>query len=309
MSEIQWEEAILARSVHLDEVDTDVFCASKDDLWTPPGARGIFGGQTICQTLLAAIQSVESQYHVHSFHGYFLLAGDSDRNLVFHVFRIRDGKSFATRTVEARQQNKAVFTATIQFHVPEPSFGLELQESIPAVVPPDNLPSDRDILRGMAEDQRVPPKMRDLFRKRLEQPASAHRRPVPPLASETGREPVERFWMQVTGELSDDPIIHLVALAYMSDMGMLGAAYPPFGGLPRNQPSMMVSLDHSMWFHSREFRADSWLLFEIRCIRAAGARVLGLLKVWTQEGHLVLSCTQEGLSRHKRELKLLGPKL
>uniref|UniRef100_A0A7S4Q790 Acyl-CoA thioesterase II n=1 Tax=Alexandrium monilatum TaxID=311494 RepID=A0A7S4Q790_9DINO len=302
---VDWEEAILQRSIKLDEVDTDVFCASKDDLWRPPGARGVFGGQTICQTLHAAILSAPSNLAVHSFHGYFLLAGDPDRNIVFHVERVRDGGSFVTRAVEARQRGKAIFVATVQFHRPEPSRGLEVSEAMPPVPDPEGLKSDREILAEMAEDPGLSARMREFYRTSLSRPARAERRQVPRPRSLADNEPVEWFWTRVAGKLSDDVEIHLICMAYMSDMGMLSPAYVPFGGIRRNQPSMMVSLDHSMWFHSRNFRADDWLLVEIRCIKAGNARILSLSKVWTRAGELVFSCAQEGLARHSEQLQPL----
>jgi len=302
---VDWEEAILQRSIRLDEVDTDVFCASRDDLWRPPGARGVFGGQTICQTLHAAILSAPTELAVHSFHGYFLLAGDPDRNIVFHVERVRDGSSFVTRSVEARQRGKAIFAATVQFHRPEPSRGPEIAADIPRVPGPDGLKSDREVLAEMAEDPGLSARMREFYRNALARPARAERREVPPRPG-AEHEPVQYFWTRVSGKLSNESEIHLICLAYMSDMGMLSPAYVPFGGIRRNQPSMMVSLDHSMWFHSSNFRADDWLLVEIRCVKAGSARILSFCKVWTRGGELVFSCAQEGLARHSEPLQPLS---
>lgn len=48
-------------------------------------------------------------------HCYFVLAGDSGTPILYHVERVRDGKSFVTRTVQARQRGKCIFTTTISF--------------------------------------------------------------------------------------------------------------------------------------------------------------------------------------------------
>lgn len=297
-----WEEATLQKSIQLEEVDSDVFLASKEDLWRPLGARGVFGGQTICQSLHAAILSVPSDYAVHSFHGFFLLAGDAERNIVLHVQRVRDGGSFVTRSVEARQRGRIIFSATVQFHRPEPSNGLDVAQVLPAVPGPEGLKSDRDILQEMSNDPRLSARMREFYRQTLARPARAERRAAPAPEGMDPREPVEYYWNRVRGRLGDNKEIHLICLAYMSDMGMLACAYAPFGGIQRNQPSMMVSLDHSMWFHSMNFRADDWLLFQIRCVCAGGARILSFCRVWTQPGELIFSCAQEGLARHSEPL-------
>jgi acyl-CoA thioesterase II len=48
-------------------------------------------------------------------HCYFVLAGDPGVPIVYHVERLRDGLSFSTRTVQARQKGKPIFTTTMSF--------------------------------------------------------------------------------------------------------------------------------------------------------------------------------------------------
>lgn len=43
------------------------------------------------------------------FQCYFLLAGDETRPIYFHVSRLRDGGSYVTRLVEAKQKGKCIF--------------------------------------------------------------------------------------------------------------------------------------------------------------------------------------------------------
>ena len=85
-------------------------------IWHPPGARGIYGGGAISQSLLAAYKTLPSnEYVIHSMHCYFVLAGDSDTPVIYHVERVRDGRGFVTRTVQARQTGRVIFTATMSF--------------------------------------------------------------------------------------------------------------------------------------------------------------------------------------------------
>ena len=58
-------------------------------------------------------------------HCYFVLAGDSNIPVLYHVERVREGKSFMTRTVQARQRGKCIFTTTVSF-VREGSAGEEV---------------------------------------------------------------------------------------------------------------------------------------------------------------------------------------
>ena len=57
-----------------------------------------------------------------------------------------------------------------------------------------------------------------------------------------------------TGRLSDDPNVHRCVAAYASDFALLRTTMLPHGW-PNPFLRVMVSLDHSMWFHTREFRA------------------------------------------------------
>jgi acyl-CoA thioesterase II len=71
-------------------------------------------------------------------HCYFVLAGDSELPIVYHVERVRDGKSFATRTVQARQRGRPIFTTTLSFNR-EDSGGkqkIEHASRMPNVPPP-----------------------------------------------------------------------------------------------------------------------------------------------------------------------------
>ncbi len=48
-------------------------------------------------------------------HCYFVLAGDASIPILYHVERVREGKSFLTRAVQARQKGKCIFTTTASF--------------------------------------------------------------------------------------------------------------------------------------------------------------------------------------------------
>lgn len=93
------------------------------ELWHPPGARGIYGGAVIAQCLAAAQHTVpppspangNAVFLIHSMHCYFVLAGDPTISILYHVERVREGKSFITRTVQARQRGKCIFTTTLSF--------------------------------------------------------------------------------------------------------------------------------------------------------------------------------------------------
>jgi len=105
---------------------------SPDNGWTR-----VFGGQVVAQALCAAQRSVPDRAP-HSLHAYFILGGDPKEPIAFEVERIRDGRSFATRRVVARQRGEAIFVMSASFHIAED--GLDHYIAAPPAVTPDQTP-------------------------------------------------------------------------------------------------------------------------------------------------------------------------
>lgn len=249
----------------------------------------VFGGQVAAQALTAAIRTVAEGYAVHSMHSYFLRPGDTAVPIVYDVEAIRDGRSFATRRVVARQHGRPIYFLTGSFQRPEEGF--EHQDVMPEVAPPEDGMSFHDLMRqrGSEESEAFAKEWAALDVRWLGN-------------SEHGLEPDPRhpararLWLRVNGSLSDDPHEHLAVFTYASDMTLLGAAMVPHG-ITLTAPGMLpASLDHTIWFH-RPFRADEWFLYDQLSPSAQGGRGLVLGRVFTQDGGLVATVAQEGLIR------------
>ena len=76
-------------------------------------SRHVFGGQVLAQALYAAIATVPKERRPHSMHAYFLRPGQVDKPIVYEVDPIRDGGSFTTRRVVAKQDGKAIFNTSM----------------------------------------------------------------------------------------------------------------------------------------------------------------------------------------------------
>jgi acyl-CoA thioesterase-2 len=270
----------------LERLDRDIFRGKSQDL----GWGAIFGGQVLGQALSAAAQTIGPERPVHSFHGYFLRAGDLRRPIVYSVDRLREGKSFSTRRVDAIQEGQAIFSLHASFQVEEPGF--EHQDPMPEVPPPESLASERDLAIAVAD--RLPATLRAI--------ATADRpieiRPVEPRNPLKPKpvDPRRHLWVRAVDALADDAALHRYLLAYASDFSFLGAALDPHG-VSWITPGMHVaSLDHAMWFH-RPFRFDDWLLYVIESPTASGARGLVRGRFFDRAGRLVASTMQEGLVR------------
>src|ERR1051326_3682628 len=134
------------------------------------GWQRVFGGQVIGQALVAAVRTVEASRPPHSTHAYFLLPGDPKVPIIYDVDRIRDGKSFTTRRVTARQHGHPIFSMLVSFHADEA--GLERRAKSPNVPLPDDLPSEYDLRKKML------PTMPDPVRRYYERERPIELRPV-----------------------------------------------------------------------------------------------------------------------------------
>ena len=105
----------------------------------------VFGGQVLAQALLAASRTVPADRTVHSLHAYFLVAGRTDLPIVYDVEAVRDGGSFSSRRVVARQAGKVIFYLSASFHLLEE--GYEHADPVPEGVPaPEDCPRLGDAL-------------------------------------------------------------------------------------------------------------------------------------------------------------------
>ncbi len=92
-------------------------------------------------------------------------------------------------------------------------------------------------------------------------------------------------------------MLHICALAYMSDLTLLGSAQVTH--LEERAHLQVSSLDHAMWF-MRPFRADEWLLYDQSSPSACGGRALTQGKIFKRSGEMVAAVMQEGLTRYQR---------
>jgi acyl-CoA thioesterase-2 len=242
-----------------------------------------FGGHVAGQSLVSAVRTVDPRYQVHSLHGYFLRPGDARSPSVYIVERLRDGGSFVTRRVNAIQHGETIFSMSASFQLDQT--GIEHQDAMPAAPGPEealNFRSggafdDAGFAQFAEWDVRVVP--RDKINR------------LPGKASQ------QQVWLRHREPLPDDPVLHICALAYMSDLTLLGSAQ--VNHLDERQYLQVASLDHAMWF-MRPFRADEWLLYDQSSPSACGGRALCEGKIYNRYGELVASVMQEGLTRYQR---------
>lgn len=233
---------------------------------------GLYGGQIVAQGLRAACHTTEDDRLPHSLHAYFIRSGAMEREVRYEVERLRDGRSFSTRRVVARQGDEVLAELAVSFQVSEPSIDVSTR-AMPEVPSVHELP---------------------------EHPWSplVERRFIP--TDELGR---AAAWMRVTESLGDDPRLQLAALTFLSDdlptdsVGMLHPARVlPGSG---KWPFFNASLDHTIHFHA-PVRVDRHHLHDFRATRFAEGRGLSRGDVFDAEGRHVATIAQELLLRPRR---------
>jgi acyl-CoA thioesterase II len=257
------------------------------------GATGftrVYGGQVLAQSLAAAQRTVSEPRPMHSLHGYFLLAGDPKIPIIYDVERVRDGGSFTTRRVKAVQHGQAIFVMNASFHRPEGGF--EHQAEMPKVPAPEELPSERELRKGLVE--KMPENLRNYLLR--DRPIEMRLVEADRYVSRKKGEPKQHVWLKASGKLPDVPNIHQCVLAYASDFTLLDTALIAHGKLMFDTDIQLASLDHALWVH-RPFRADEWLLYVQDSPSASGARGFSRGSVFSRDGVLVASTAQEGLMR------------
>lgn len=273
--------------LELEQLDTNLFRSRVNQINVN---RSLFGGQILAQGLKAAALTVEAGRTVHSLHGYFLLAGMSDIPVIYDVELTRDGGSFSTRRVVARQRARPIFHMELSFHRQESGFEHELALDID-VPDPDELMSTNDLARKFAD--RLPKSAASMGQQSI-----VELKPVSPEDFFLRKAQTSRglYWIRSSSPLPDDPLTQTCAVAYLSDYFLTSTVVLKHTVSMMSGQVMMASLDHAMWFH-RPSRADEWLLVDAVSPFAGGARGLTRAQIFNRERRLVASVAQEGLVR------------
>lgn len=236
---------------------------------------GLYGGQIVAQALRAAAATTPEDAMPHSCHAYFIRPGDADEPIRFEVQRLRDGRSYSTREVVARQSTGAILGLSASFARPDDTEVDVQLRTAPVVAPPDQLDGES---------------WSDVFERR-NGPFDAG---------------MVTAWFRFPGDVPADPLLGACGLAYASDdlpSEAVVTLHPEAGGPTGDgQPYEYytgTSLDHALWFH-RPVVPGSWQLHTVSCVGLIGSRGLAVGAVFNGDGEQIASYTQEVLVRPRR---------
>lgn len=283
----------LLELLKLEQIDNDVF---RGPITNEPWMR-VFGGQVIGQALQAACETIENDRLPHSLHAYFLRPGDPKKPIIYNVERDRDGKSFSSRRVVAKQNGKPILNLACSFQDFEGGF--HHQFDMPDVPPPESLKSELDLIFEVLNGP--PSQMQDIINGNLEH--IIRKRPIEfrPIDQERyltlrNSVPKQCTWFKSLTPIPDNQILQRVLLAFSSDFFLLSTCLEPHAATWDEKRMQVASLDHAVWFHE-DFRIDDWLLYVLDSPWAGGGRGMNRGLVYTRDGKLVASVAQEGLIR------------
>ena len=256
------------------------------------GSPNVFGGQVLAQALSAANKSITNERVLHSLHAYFLEAGNLELPITYLVNVMRDGGSFSTRRVTAKQGEKTIFILAASFHKEEK--GHEHQVKFESKIKqPEDLLSWDDMLQQLGDF--LPKKLKSFLE--IERPIDFKPTFVVNPLDQKNLEPYSDVWFKVKGSVTglDLPLKQQI-LTYISDYNILNSTLYPNASKANFGNTQMASLDHSMWFF-REFDLEDWMLYKTESPNAFGARGFARGNIYSRTGELIASVAQEGLMR------------
>ncbi len=225
----------------LNRIDDDTFTGahpSKNPVRT-------FGGQMMAQSFVAASRSLNHDLPPSALSVHFIAGGDPDKDLEFHVVRLRDERRFANRRVDVMQDGQLLTSAMVSYL----AGGRSLEHGIepPDLPDPLSVPSVDDLLLGY---EKVVPHFVNALR-----PIDWRYTNDPSWVMRDKGEKLtyNRVWMKAVAPLPDDPVIHTAALVYSSDTTVLDSIITTHGLSWGFDRIFAVTTNHSVWFH----RSDS----------------------------------------------------
>lgn len=288
----------LARLFDLNRVDDQVWLGDCQALSLPQ----LFGGQLVGQSIMAAGRSVEAAVtegtaQVHSIHTTFLHPGINGEPVEYRVEPTQTGRTRISRQVSAMQGGHEICRSFVSASVVTEGAEGGIAHARPA--PPSGTPEDAIPLVKVADpDGGLGPWGEDFSA--IEVRIAPLDETIQPHSAAAPR----HIWMRAVESLPDDPLVHRAAVAFASDLMLMGTAAVPHGvptGWERSLSEQWwgISLDHTMWFYN-DVRGDEWLVYEHTSPMAHASRALVQAAAFDLHGRPVCQITQETLLRRHR---------
>eukprot|EP00924_Labyrinthula_sp_SR-Ha-C_P001666 maker-scaffold_18-snap-gene-5.2-mRNA-1 protein AED:0.10 eAED:0.38 QI:0/0/0.5/1/1/1/2/20/281 len=237
----------------------------------PTSWQNLYGGQTLGQSVISASRTVEDEFPIHSVHSYFILTGNSTKNILFQVERTRDGGSFRTRSC------KIICNSEMSFHRVEKGFTFKTK--LRNVVP--NKFHERLNIEYIEKLENTTD-FKNVQRKII---AKVNGFTLMAIKSSVG---LKDSWKENCAMLtfvSDLAPVRSVAMEFPDDADWAGG---------------FSSLDHTVRFHQPlKVRADEWMYFCCQPVIVEGNRGFCQCYIYNLKEEHLATVSQEALMRKK----------
>jgi len=237
-----------------------------------PDGKRAFGGLLMAQSLSAACQTVTPDMRPTAMHLQYLRGGEAGAATDYTVTRVYDGRTAASRRVEAFQAGRLLTVAMVSFSVD--LAGPEHDESCPLTDDPERLP-----LTGPPGPAPAVP-LDELDIRIVDDRSSG--------------EFVRRMWWRATVPMPPEQLPHMMIACYVTDLYGIDPALQVHGHSMQARTHRSGTTDFSIWFH-HSIRADQWNLLESRSPAAGRGRGVITGSLVGADGTRVATLVQEGL--------------
>jgi acyl-CoA thioesterase II len=244
----------------------------------------VFGGQILAQMIVAAHLDRNAERddakEVKSIHAIFARAGDYTAPIEYEVERMHDGRSLGSDTVTFAQNGKIMSRGLLLWSTDEPDLIRHTETvQMPDVPAPEDVRPDSSGLVFPGAEARI---VDDINVWSASQPVGPAR---------------QNIWTRYSTNYA--PVVNQAILAWATDGWLIGTAMLPHEGISQDQAHRTIStgvVSHTLNFHDR-YDADEWLLLANESIWAGRGRTHGRCNIWTRDGRLVATYTQDNLVR------------
>ena len=240
------------------------------------GRDVVFSGQVMAQMIMAADQAVHGEKEVKSVHAIFARAATYTLPMYLQIETMYSGRAWASHTVTATQNDKLMSRALVLMNAVEPDL-IRHGPAMPDVPGPEQLSTSRMLTFPGLETR----------------PIDA------PDATAPDGTPSMYYWMRYDRPLSS--LAANQAVVVWSQPGMIiGLAMRDHREkVDISQAHRSIStgvIDHIAHFHE-EIDVSQWLLVTQNAAYAGRGRVYGSGSVFTQDGRLVSTFSQDSMVR------------
>lgn len=274
--------ATLPEMLRLEKVDEHSYAAPSPHGPGEEVTRNVvFGGQILAQMIMAAAIDHDDDKEVKSIHAIFARPGDYTEPIIYEVDSMHNGRTFASDSVNYSQRGKVISRGLILWSIDEPDL---IRHTANATMPDVPGPDEP----GYREDGRVFP--------------GAEGRICGGINTWSDDEPlrpaVQNVWTRFPDRI-DSVAANQAILSWATDGYLIGTAMLPHEGVNEAHAHRTIStgvVSHTVNFHDR-FDVSDWLLLANESVWAGRGRSYGRCNIWTTDGRLVATYTQDNIVR------------